>query len=241
MNIAMESREKYANNWDCESTLFAQNGVYRQLSEITPVCKVLEIGSGVGWGTLELAACREVLALDNNSHLIAKARARLSEAGAEAEIIVANVLEPSEEVVQKIAEFGPEVIVGWLLGSSADDQFAYVPADVPLQERAKKYRESIEDAMLSPQICPPSVQWVHLVNRGGLPSNVTEAEACEGSKDDYDTYVFMPNGFEVVDVQILDWNTFGSTFAYIMAQNPAIEGYAQAPKFVSILARRKQR
>jgi hypothetical protein len=70
----------------------------------------------------------------------------------DAEIISADVFEPSVQDVEAIKKFAPKVIVGWFWGSNADDQEKYVSAEVQFNERPKKYRENMEDAMLTD--CP---------------------------------------------------------------------------------------
>lgn len=229
----------YAEHWEKESALFESKGVYKRLSEITPKGNTLEIGSGIGLATLALATSRKVLALDSNVHLVEKARSRLVAAKANADIVVADVFEPREQSVNIIKDFAPKVIVGWFLGSNADDQEKYVASGVPLQEWPKKYRENMEDAMLTKSICPPSVDWVHLANRVGMIAEVPEAFAKQETKADYDTYVFLPNNFEVVDVQILDWDMACSSFNYGSAHNPNLLPGQPVAKLVSVLAKRK--
>jgi len=138
MKVRMDPKT-YSEHWEKESMLFESKGIYKLLSEITPKENVLEIGSGIGQATLLLASSRKVLALDNNVHLVEKARSRLAAAKVDAEIVVADVLSPSPRCVAAIKEFAPKVIVGWFLGSNADDHDKYVPADVPSNERPKKY------------------------------------------------------------------------------------------------------
>jgi hypothetical protein len=229
----------YAEHWEKESALFESKGVYKRLSEITPKGNTLEIGSGIGLATLALASSRKVLALDSNVHLVEKARSRLVAAKASADIVVADVFEPREQTVNIIQDFAPKVIVGWFLGSNADDQEKYVASGMPLQEWPKKYRENMEDAMLTKSICPPSVDWVHLANRVGMIAEVPEAFAKQETKADYDTHVFLPNNFEVVDVQILDWDMACSSFNYGSAHNPNLLPGQPVAKLVSVLAKRK--
>lgn len=240
MDLRMDPKT-YSEHWEKESTQFASKGVYKRLSEITPDGNVLEIGSGIGLATLELAASRKVLALDNNVHLVKMARSRLEAAGENAEIIVADIFEPSPECINAIKEFAPKIIVGWFLGSNADDQEKYVSENLPPDEQAKKYRENVEDAIFKEEICPPSVEWVHLALRGGMIAGVSEAFANQENKADYDEYVFLPNGFEVVDAQILDWDTSGSSFKYGAAVNPNVLQGNAIMKIVSILGKRKHK
>lgn len=129
--------------------------------------------------------------------------------------------------------------MGWFLGSNADDQEKYVDSDVPPESRAKKYRENVEDALLAKDICLSSVEWVHLAYRSGVIVGVSEAEVSQAVKDDYDTHVFLPNGFEVVDVQTVDWDRSGSNFQYGIAPNPNLMQGDSVLKMVSVLAKRK--
>ena len=229
----------YAEHWEKEAELFESKGIYELLSEITPKENVLEIGSGIGLSTVTLAASRNVMALDNNVHLVSKAQAHLTAAGVSTEIVVADIFNLSAQVVDDIKEFKPKVIVGWFLGSSAEDQDKYATTDIQSNEQAKKYREHMEDAMLKEGICQPSVEWVHLVNRTGMITLVSEILAKEAIKADYDTHVFHPKGFEIVDVQILDWNLIGSSFHYGAVHNPNLLQGQLVPKLVSLLAKRK--
>jgi len=238
MLVRMDPK-KYAEHWEKESALYESQGVYERLSGITPDGNVLEIGSGVGLATVALAATRTVLALDSNLDLVEKARSRIRSSGAKAEVVVTDFLAPSTETVERIKGFAPEVIVGWFLGSNADDQEKYVAADVPWDERAKKYREHVEDALVTLPLCQPSVEWVHLVSRGGSVLGIPEEEAKQAHKEDYNEYVFHPNGFEVVDVQFLDWGRQGSSFHYGEAPNPNLVPGQKTSLIISLLAKRR--
>jgi len=230
----------YAERWEIESKHLSSAGLYERLSEIAPPGRTLEIGCGIGLGTLALAATRKVLALDSNVVLIEKVRARLLTSGGDAELVETDFLTPSEEPAKAIQRFQPEVIVGWFLGSNADDQDKHVPLEVSPLDRVKKYRERIEDAMLAEPLCPASVEWIHLATRGEMVAGVSEDFARRDEKENYDEYVFLPKGFEVVDVQFLDWNNNDSTFSYIQAQNARLIAGATVPKVTSLLARRKR-
>ncbi|SPA23743.1 conserved hypothetical protein [Cupriavidus taiwanensis] len=237
MLVRMDPKN-YAEHWEKESTLYESQGVYQRLSAITPDGNVLEIGAGVGLATVALAATRAVLALDSNLDLAEKARSRIRSSGAKAEIVITDFLAPSTEAVERIKEFAPAVIVGWFLGSNADDQEKYA-ADVPWDERSKKYREHIEDALMAPPLCQPSVEWVHLVGRGGRVLGIPEEEAKQEQAEDYNQYVFHPNGFEVVDVQYLDWDRQGSSFHYGEAPNPNLAPGQTNSLIMSFLAKRR--
>jgi hypothetical protein len=228
----------YAAHWEHESAQIEDQGAYKRLSSITPDGNVLEVGCGIGFGTISLAATRPVLALDSNVDLIEKARARIQSSGANAEVLVTDFLTPSTEAIDRIQTFVPKVVVAWFVGSNADDQERHA-SDVPWLERAKKYRENIEDAVVTLPLCQPSVEWVHLAIRAGSVSGFTDEEAKLSQQKDYDQYVFHPNGFEVTDVQIMAWERQSSQFGYQDAYNPNRASGPSEPVIISILAKRK--
>lgn len=231
--------QMYAEHWEKESTLLDKQGMYERLSAITPAGRVLEAGSGVGLATVALGSTRTVLALDSNTHLIQKARLRIQSAGVPAEIVVTDFLAPSAEAVERIQAFAPEIVVGWFLGSNADDQERHVATDVAWDERAKRYREHVEDALVTPPLCQPSVKWVHVVSRGGRIEGIPLEEAKRAHADDYSEYVFHPHGFEVVDVQLFDWDRDASRFNYQDALNPNLAPGQKVSVVMSLLAKRK--
>ena len=71
----------YSEFWERESYQFQNNEIYDYLSKIIPTEATFEVGCGAGWSTLSLAKNRPVLAIDNNSHLIGLAQARLQSHG----------------------------------------------------------------------------------------------------------------------------------------------------------------
>lgn len=237
--MVLSDSKTYSEHWDAESEQYARTGIYKRLSEITPNENVLEIGSGNGHATLMLSSLRKVLALDNNTYLAEKARARLAAAQVDAEILVEDLFSPSPQCVEVIKQFSPKVTVAWFIGSHGDDQAKHVPADVPPDMWPKKYRENVEDAIFSESLCPPSVEWVHLVHRVALPASVSNSAAKQGEMDDYDKYVFLPNGFKTIDVQILDWDRSGSNFDYVATLHSNQPSGGAVPKVISLLAKRK--
>lgn len=228
----------YAAHWEHESTQIEEKGAYKWLSSITPDGNVLEIGSGAGFGTISLAATRPVLALDSNVDLIEKTRLLIQSSGVNAEVLVTDFLTPSNESISRILAFEPKVVVAWFVGSNADDQEKHA-SDVPWHERAKKYRENIEDATVTLPLCQTSVEWVHLAIRSGRVSGFTDEAIRLEQQKEYDKYVFHPNGFEVTDVQIMAWDRQGSQFQYQDAHNPNRAPGASEPVIVSVLAKRK--
>lgn len=230
----------YAEFWRIESELFERQGVYEKLGKIAPPGKVLEVGAGVGLSTIALAASREVLALDSNAILVDQVQARIDESGVSARILLTDFLEPSEEVVRIIEEFSPQVIVGWFLGSNGDDQAKHVDRSVHIRKWSKAYRERIEDALVTAPLNQPSVEWVHLVYRAGRAESSLIEEVKSDCAKGYDEHVFHPNGFEVEDVQIFDWDREDSKFMYEAAPNPNFAGEGtEVPIITSVIARRR--
>ncbi len=232
--------EDYSKFWEHESSQFQSNKVYDQLSQIVPDEATLEVGCGAGWSTVNLATSRPVLAVDNNPHLIDLARARLKSHGVNAEIIQSDLFEPSAELIAAIKAFQPKVIVGWFIGSHPDDNDRRTPANLRIDQKPKVYRENVEDRLVVEPLCPPSVEWIHTVQRGAVPAGVTEVQIKEGMVKEYDEYMFKNSGFAVTDVKVLDWNQGASQFPYVQNPNPNLPSGNAKPAIISVLARRIQ-
>lgn len=233
------TQKDYSEFWERESSQFDGDKIYAHLSQIVPAEATLEVGCGAGWSTLSLATSRPVLAIDNNSHLIDLARARLKTHGAHAEIIESDLFEPSNELLKAIEVFQPKVVVGWFIGSHPDDNDKRTPADLRIEQKPKVYRENVEDRLVVAPLCPPSVEWVHTVQRGAVPPGVSEAEIKDGMVKEYESYMFKNSGFTVTDVQVLDWNQGATPFPYIQTPNPNLPLGTPKPVIISILARRR--
>lgn len=235
MNWQLSNPEQYSDLWAKESDLLELHGVYSNLSEMTPVGKVLEFGCGVGHGTYHLSAGREVLSLDSNPDLIQKARNRIKTNVAIHQCDFFALTEADRGV---IVEFKPQVVVGWFIGGCGTDIMKHTEEEYDVIEKSKIYREKIEDIIVSPSICIGSVEYIHLANRSILSAGFSEAEIFSETKMDYDKYVFKRIGFEVVDVKNMAWPRAGSEFQYGFASNPIFAGGQTAPVIRSILAKR---
>ena len=211
--------------------------MYQKLCDLAPVENVLEIGCGAGIATLRLAESRKILSIDNNAHLIEIAKARLHNTGVTAEIIYANLFDLSRQDIGVIKEFSPKGIVCWFIGSDPYTVVEYTP-DSQGNEKPKKYRETIEDLIISENICQATVEWIHLANRAGVISTATDQQVIDATKDDYNTYVFSKIGFEVTEVKVFKWNRDGSDFMYANAVNPNLMAGEPVSSVVSIFARR---
>lgn len=231
------NKEKYVEFWERSSIDYEEKGIYEQLSQITPCGKTLEIGCGVGLSTASLSKKRKVLSIDNNILLIQKARLLISKRDLNAEIIESDVFEPSEECIEKIKSFQPKVITGWFLGSHADDQEKRVSNEYHIGEKAKTYREKIEDILTENTFCIQSVDWIHTVFRGGAPSSISKEELKKAMKDEYNNYMFSNSVFSVYSVEIIDCDL--GSFPYVTYYNPNISPTDSVkPIIVSVLAKR---
>lgn len=230
--------EDYSEFWELESSQFASDNIYNLLRRIAPAEATLEVGCGAGWSTLSLAADRPVLSIDNNVHLIELARSRLKTHGVTAEIIQSDLFEPSDELLKAIDVFEPKVVIGWFLGSHLDDYDKRTPANLRLEEKPKIYRENVEDRLVALPLCPASVEWVHTVQRGGIPLGYSEDQVKDGMRKEYDDYMLKNSEFSVIDVQLLNWNKGATQFPYTQTPNPSLPPGEPKHAIISILARR---
>jgi len=237
----LSNPNQYSQQWEDESNTLEAQGVYQALAKLVPKERVLEIGCGVGNGTIHLAVGRDVLALDNNELLIAKASTRLKDTGHTAQIHHCDLFELSDEDLAVIKHFEPKVVAAWFIGSHGEDIFRRTPEHDDAGERSKVYRENIEDIVVSRAVTTESVEIINLVSRGGMVASCSAQEAFDVQKADYDEYVFDKIGFEVCDVKVAYWDRTGSTFVYGHADNPYFIGEETVPVIISIFARRKPR
>ncbi|WP_028886855.1 class I SAM-dependent methyltransferase [Teredinibacter turnerae] len=235
MSRELSDPEQYSNLWSDESEFLEFHGIYSELSKMTPAGKVLEFGCGSGNGAHHLSINREVLSLDCNAQLIEMARNRTHGKVAIHQCDFFSLTEADRAI---ITEFQPQIIVGWFIGGCGIDIFKHTLEEPDEITKSKLYREKIEDIIVSPDICLASVEYIHLVNRGGLAAGFTEAEIFNDTKADYDTYVFGKIGFEVVEVKTLNWPRAGSEFQYTQAHNPNFAGVGSEPAIISIVANR---
>ncbi len=231
----------YSEHWKKESDLMDSKGVYEMLASLTPEGNVLEFGCGAGQGTQHLLSHHSVLSLENNEHLIEYATKHLGEHGYSPNIHQCDFFTLSEKDKQVISDFAPKVIVGWLIGGSGVDQVKRSPSEPSPSEMSKKYRENIEDIIVSSGVCIDSVEYIQLASRGHGIANSDKNNIFRETKADYDKFVFNPAGFEVISVETMPWAHEESTFTYGQAHNPNFAGGQQVetvPLVTSILARR---
>ena len=68
----MNSKERYARDWDVSAAYFYNNGYYKMLcKQIKKSKRVMEIGCGTGFSTLSLLETgHSVVSIDNNKYCI---------------------------------------------------------------------------------------------------------------------------------------------------------------------------
>ncbi|MEZ8614759.1 rRNA adenine N-6-methyltransferase family protein [Vibrio splendidus] len=230
----------YSEHWEKETDILDKQGVYQRLSEITPQENTVEVGCGIGLTSRYLASTRQVLSIENNEHLIEKSTSVLKDVETPPQIIHADIFELSDDVVALIEKFSPKVVVGWFIGSHADDIDMRTSNLLSITEKPKLYRENIEELIVTKIASNTSVEWVHLANRVGVSSEANKEDIIKATTDDYNTHVFVPNGFEIINIEILNWDRDGSDFMYVNASNPNFMGGNVIPRCISILAKRKQ-
>ncbi|MCC5053896.1 class I SAM-dependent methyltransferase [Xanthomonas campestris] len=226
----------YPDHWARESRTNEGQGLYAALAGIAPAGRTLEIGCGIGLGTLALARSRPVLSIDNNPKLIALTRQAIRDASVDAEVMEDDVFSLSLTTASQIATFAPDGIVCWFAGSHPDDVARRTSPALPPSERPKQYRENIEDRLVQAPLCGPTVKWVHLATRVGMATAASLDEAIEAIFNDYNSYMLKDSPFRVADVQVFDWEP--GEMAYVFHSNPAFMGGQVAFKVISVLARR---
>lgn len=229
--------ETYAKHWSDEATRFDKQNLYVELARISPKERVLEIGCGNGLGTKQLASDREVLVIDNNQFLLQRAKENNS-SNPNITFMEADIFSPSPEHINRIIDFSPHGIVAWLMGSDPDTVESRTPTNAVLSERPKLYREAVEDLIVREPLCTPSVNWIHLANRGGIDAKASNQEIYDTTVQDYESYMLSKSDFRVSDVKIIDWNQDSGGFMYVAAANHNFKASSIRSCVFSILATR---
>jgi SAM-dependent methyltransferase len=238
MTKTLSNPEQYSKLWTSESDFLDSHNIYEKLAKLTPLGNVLELGCGIGAGTQHLSSGRNLLSLDSNSNLIKAARERLVNAGINHNIHECDFFHLGDEDKRIINKFNPKVIAAWFIGSHGMDIYKHTKEEPNEHMKSKLYREKIEDVIISSDMRTDTVDFIHLVNRGGIVAGFTEVDFFNETKKDYDTYVFKEVGFEVVSVNLMDWPREGSDFGYIQAPNPILAQGEATPSIISIIAKR---
>lgn len=208
------TNSQYADTWEKESFLYKEKGIYQRLYSLLPEGKVLEIGCGCGFSTLELLKNHEVLALECNPFQISKANVNLGEKRNcvhKCDILKLNSIDK-----KIIHDFKPDIIVGCFIGANGLEILKHIKDKIDITAKIKKYRENIEDVIASNKPYFNSVSTIQLVNRGKKRNLLQDDElAKKNVKDDYNYYVFSNNGYEVADVSFFDWSFKDTELSYV--------------------------
>lgn len=231
------TNSQYADAWENESLNYKEKGLYQKLYKLLPPGKVLEFGCGAGFSTGELLKKHEVLSLECNSFLISKASKYLG--SKKSCIYKCDFLKLSEKDKKIIQEFKPDIIVGCFLGGNGIDVINHVNEKISLNEKTKKYRENIEDVIVSKELCFDSVSVIQLVNRGlYLPEMYTDEEVRTSVIEDYNTYVFGNTDFKIEDVSFFDWDYEVSKIPYSTVSNINTQNKIKKFRVTSIIAKK---
>lgn len=154
--------------WEGEGASYAKRGDYEWMASLIPAGKVLEIGCGVGFGTVALAQRGlEVLAIDNLSECLEAARKKLAALPAsQVEFLAVDLspLDPAQEA--QLAAFAPQTVVCWLMGAPAETTGA-TKSDAG--QAVAAYREKLHRLTAELAARLPSVRTLHFVDRTAIP------------------------------------------------------------------------
>jgi hypothetical protein len=184
--------ERYANEWEQTSAEFSSAAHYAWMAEqLGSAQRVLELGCGVGYGTLAMAALgKRIVAIDSNLHCITAAQGKLLNKGVSAEFVV---LEPGIEadlstapgvallqadlfsdnwlISFSVGSF--DAIVCWMMGTHPEHISQHISA--PVQEfngsEMALYRKMVQQRVygIGTRLLTTS-GFVHLVDRAKIGS-----------------------------------------------------------------------
>ena len=160
--------EEFLGYWESEGEAYARRGDYDWMAAQVPVGRVLEIGCGVGFGTVALIkrGCR-VLAIDSLAECLASAQAKTAEMDGGAVTYVQTDLQALDEVArQTIEAFAPETVVCWLMGAPASTTGASTHDG---GQAVAAYREKLHRLVAELAVALPTVRALHLVDRTAIP------------------------------------------------------------------------
>lgn len=154
--------------WEEEGAAYAKRGDYDWMASLTGARRVLEIGCGVGFGTVALARRgAEILAVDNLQECLEATRSKITalpEAKVDLQLIDLQNISATDR--EKLLAFAPEVVVCWLMGAPAETTGA-VKSDAG--QAVAAYREQLHRIVAELANSLPSVTALHLVDRTAIP------------------------------------------------------------------------
>ncbi|ENX00425.1 hypothetical protein F900_02096 [Acinetobacter modestus] len=214
MNIQLTNEITYADLWERDSNTYEFSGLYEKLANVMPEGRTLEVGTGIGLGTIHISQKNEILSLDKNEYLVEKARKNLLNAGIKDTIHICNIFNLCANDIKIISNFKPKVITGWFIGSHSEDYDKYA-GDIQFLKRPQHYRQRMEDIIISEIICVQTVDFIHFAVRGGIVDGYSEDEAKSVQAKFYNEYVFNKINFEVSKIDLFEWDDKNLNMQYV--------------------------
>ena len=155
--------------WQDEGEAYVRRGDYDWMASLVPGRRVLEIGCGVGFGTVALARRGlTVLAVDTLSECLEAAGDRLAAEVPDAGVtwLKAEVTGLPEEPRRTIEDFAPDAVVCWLMGAPAETTGATA---TDAGQAVAAYREKVHRAVAELAASLPTVRHLHYVDRTAIP------------------------------------------------------------------------
>lgn len=168
--------DTFPSRWADEAAWYARHGDYAWLAEalaarLPAERRVVEVGCGVGEGTLVLArAGFSVLVIEPLASCRAEAARRLAAAGPEwatrVHFIDAEVTALSDVARQQLGEFAPQAVLCWLAG--APDEVTALPGGRP-GEGVARHREAMQRGCAELAASLPGVEFLQIADRTVMP------------------------------------------------------------------------
>ncbi len=159
--------DEFIGYWTNEGESYAKRGDYDWMASLVPPGKVLEIGCGLGFGTVALARRGfPVLALDSLAVCLEATRQRLGDGARQLGLMPADVTALDDGNRASIAAFAPETVVCWLMGAPAETTGATASDS---GNAVAAYREKVHRAVAELAASLPTVGALHLVDRTAIP------------------------------------------------------------------------
>lgn len=154
--------------WQSEGEAYAKRGDYDWMASLVPGRRVLEIGCGVGFGTVALARRGlAVLAIDSLSECLGATRERLAEVpDAQVTLLQAEVTALDAAQRSAIEAFAPDTVACWLMGAPAETTGA---SATDAGQAVAAYRERVHRAVAELAASLAGVRALHYVDRTAIP------------------------------------------------------------------------
>jgi SAM-dependent methyltransferase len=159
---------EFIGYWQNEGEAYARRGDYDWMASLIPGKRILEVGCGVGFGTVALARRGlAVLAIDSLTECLEACRERLRDIPeADVTLLEAEVTTLTGAARGAIEAFAPDAVACWLMGAPGETTGAG-PSDAG--QAVTAYREKIHRAVAELAASLPGVKALHIVDRTVIP------------------------------------------------------------------------